>query len=160
MLKKNFFIAKIIHHGNLPPYKESTMATIKATYLGDLKVECEHVDSGAKIITDAPKDNNGGGTLFSPTDLCAASLGACAMTIMGLMANRHNFDVTGTTLEIDKEMSADPRRIGKIKIIFHMPDRDYSEKEKAMIERAANSCPVHKSFAPEVEQVFDFRWAR
>ena len=30
------------------------MATISATYLGDLRVECTHNQSGTKIITDAP----------------------------------------------------------------------------------------------------------
>ena len=59
------------------------MATISATYLGDLRVECTHNQSGTKIITDAPVDNHGKGEAFSPTDLCATALGTCAMTIHG-----------------------------------------------------------------------------
>lgn len=143
-----------------PLEQEKQMVTITGEYLGNLRVECEHGPSGAKLMTDAPTDNNGKGEMFSPTDLCAAALGSCAMTIMGLMASRHNFDITGAKMEIVKSMSANPRKIGKLEVTFHMPDRDYSDKEKAMIERAANSCPVHKSFAPEVEQVFNFHWAR
>ena len=69
-------------------------------------------------------------------------------------------DVTGTTIEISKTMSANPRRIGKIEIIFNMPDRDFSEKEKTMIERAAHTCPVHLSLHPDTEQVFTFKWSR
>ena len=62
------------------------MATVKAKYLGDLRLECTHLQSGTKIITDAPTDNNGKGEAFSPTDLCSTSLAACAMTIMGIGA--------------------------------------------------------------------------
>ena len=134
------------------------MATISAKYLGDLRVECTHMKSGTKIITDAPVDNHGKGQAFSPTDLCATALGACAMTIIGLYAQNHGVDVTGAEMEITKSMSADPRRIGKVEVIFTMPDRPYSEKEKIVMERAAHTCPVHLSLHPDVEQVFTFNW--
>ncbi len=134
------------------------MATISAKYLGDLRVECTHAQSGTKIITDAPVDNHGKGQAFSPTDLCATALGACAMTIIGLYAQNHGVDVTGAEMEITKSMSADPRRIGKVEVIFTMPDRPYSEKEKIVMERAAHTCPVHLSLHPDVEQVFTFNW--
>lgn len=134
------------------------MSTISATYLGNLRVESMHNQSGAKIVTDAPSDNHGKGQAFSPTDLCAAALGACAMTIIGLYARNHNVDVTGAEMEITKTMSADPRRIGKLEVIFNMPDRPYTEKEKASIERAAHTCPVHLSLHPDMEQVFTFNW--
>lgn len=134
------------------------MATITETYLGGLRVECEHTRSGTRIITDAPTDNNGKGEAFSPTDLCCAALGACAMTIIGIWAERSGVDVLGTRLEISKTMAADPRRIGKIEVIFHMPARNYSDKEKKMMERAAHTCPVHLSLGADVEQIFTFVW--
>lgn len=136
------------------------MPTITGTYLGDLRVESTHVASGARLVTDAPVDNNGKGEGFSPTDLCATALASCAMTIIGIYGRNHGVDVTGTTIEISKTMSANPRRIGKIEIIFNMPDREFSEKEKTMIERAAHTCPVHLSLHPETEQVFTFKWSR
>lgn len=136
------------------------MSTISAAYLGDLRVESVHNQSGAKIVTDAPSDNHGKGEAFSPTDLCAAALGACAMTIIGLYAENHGVDVKGTEMEITKTMSADPRRIGKLEVIFNMPDRPYTEKQKASIERAAHTCPVHLSLHPDMEQVFIFNWKR
>lgn len=136
------------------------MATVSAKYLGDLRVECVHEQSGTVIVTDAPKDNNGKGEAFSPTDLCVTALASCAMTIIGIYGKQHDVDVTGTTIEIHKTMSANPRRIGKIEVIFNMPDRDYSDKEKIMIERAAHTCPVHLSLHPDTEQVFTFKWSR
>ncbi len=134
------------------------MATIIETYSGGLRVECEHTQSGTKIITDAPTDNNGKGEAFSPTDLCCAALGACAMTIIGIWAEKRDVDVRGTRVEVNKTMAADPRRIGKIEGVFKMPARNYSDKEKIMMEKAARSCPVHLSLGADVEQVFTFIW--
>lgn len=136
------------------------MTTMSLKYCGDLRVECTHDESGATFMTDAPKDNNGKGEAFSPTDLCANAVAACAMTIIGIYGRNHGVDVTGTTIEISKTMSANPRRIGKIEIIFNMPDREFSEKEKTMIERAAHTCPVHLSLHPETEQEFVFNWKK
>ena len=78
------------------------MATMKAKYLGQLRVECEHVASGTKMMTDAPVDNCGKGEAFSPTDLCAAALGSCILTTMGIYAGLHNIDLEGTEMEITK----------------------------------------------------------
>jgi uncharacterized OsmC-like protein len=57
-------------------------------------------------------------------------------------------------------MSADPRRIGEIIINFNMPDREYTKKEKTIIERTAKSCPVHLSLHPEIKQNFIFNWKK
>lgn len=136
------------------------MATVTAKYLGDLRTECVHVASGTRLVTDAPVDNQGKGEAFSPTDLCATALAACAMTIIGIYGRSHDVDVTGTTIEVTKTMNANPRRIGKIEVVFTMPDREYTDKQKLLIERAAHTCPVHLSLHPDVEQVFTFKWAR
>lgn len=135
------------------------MATVKAKYLGNLRVECTHLQSGTKIITDAPTDNHGKGEAFSPTDLCATSVAACAMTIMGIYAQSNDIDLVGTEIEITKTMSADPRRIGSIDIIFHMPAKGYTPKQRTVLERAAHTCPVHLSLHPDVKQNFVFDWA-
>ena len=97
------------------------MATVTAKYLGDLRVECTHVASGTKLVSDAPVDNNGKGEAFSPTDLCVTALASCAMTIIGIYGKMHNVDVVGTEIEVAKTMSANPRRIGKIEVTFIMP---------------------------------------
>ena len=136
------------------------MANMKAVYLGDLRVECTHIASGTKIVTDAPVDNNGKGEAFSPTDLCSTALASCCTTIIGTYAKTHDIDVTGTSIEITKTMSANPRRIGKIEITFDMPDREYLPRQKAAIENCAHTCPVHLSLHPDVEQVFTFNWKK
>jgi uncharacterized OsmC-like protein len=135
------------------------MPTIKETYLGDLRVECVHCATGTTIVTDAPLDNQGKGEAFSPTDLCATALGTCALTIMGIYARNHGLDITGATVEINKIMNPDPRRIGRLEVTFNMPPRQYSDREKAALINAVNTCPVHLSLHPEIEQVFTYNWA-
>ncbi len=137
------------------------MAAITAKYLGDIRVEASHEASGATLITDSPVDIGGKGRSFSPTDLCAASLGMCAMSMMAVYGKNHEIDVEGMGMEINKIMSQDaPRRIARIEITFTMPDRGYTEKQKLSLERAAKSCPVHNSLHPDTEQVFLFQWAK
>ena len=59
---------------------------------GTHTVELVH-ESGSVIHTMAPKDNGGDGSNFSPTDLCAVSLGACCVTIMSMYAANHGIQV-------------------------------------------------------------------
>ena len=133
-------------------------ATILATYLGGLRCEITHVASGYTIVTDAPTDNCGRGEKFSPTDLASTALAACAMTIMGMAAGRHGFSIDGATVDVSKTMSANPRRIGKVEASFTMPAIVYTDRQKAMIANAANTCPVHRSLHPDTEQVITFAW--
>lgn len=133
---------------------------MKVKYLGDLRCECEHLASGTKIVTDAPVDNHGRGEAFSPTDLVATSLAACCMTIMGIYAQQHGCDLTGTEISVKKEMSANPRRIARITVVLDMPDRDYTPAQKASIEHCAHTCPVHLSLHPDTVQEFVFNWKR
>ncbi len=128
------------------------------TYLGGLRCEAVHGPSGSKILTDAPVDNHGQGAAFSPTDLAATSLGLCMATIMGIAAQRHDIDLTGMTIGVDKTMSADsPRRIAKIEIVFRIPQPPDHPKRK-LLEAAALACPVHHSLHPDVEKPVRFDW--
>jgi len=132
------------------------MPTIETKYPGELRTHATHVRSGNTLITDAPVDNKGKGEAFSPTDLLATSLGSCAMTIIGIAAQTHGFNVDGTDIRITKIMADNPRRIGEVIVEFDFPKNNFSEKEKAIIENAAKTCPVAKSLSPELKQTFIF----
>lgn len=134
------------------------MKTSKIKYVGNLRTESIHLQSGQKIITDAPLDNNGKGEAFSPTDLLATSLGCCMLTIMGIVAGRHNLDISGTSIEIQKIMESNPRRVGEIVIEFTMPKRNFNDKEKELLENAAHTCPVAKSLSAELKQTVIFNY--
>ncbi|MEI8007530.1 MAG: OsmC family peroxiredoxin [Bacteroidota bacterium] len=81
------------------------MATVKSTYTGNLRTEATHLQSGTKLITDAPVDNQGKGEFFSPTDLVATSLGSCMITIMGIAAKTHGFNIEGASWTVTKIMA-------------------------------------------------------
>ena len=134
------------------------MNTSEIIYLGGLRTEAVHLQSGNRIVTDAPTDNNGKGEAFSPTDLLSTSLGCCMMTIMGIVAERNNIDIVGTRIAIKKIMASNPRRVSGIEVVFQMPEKDYSDKEKDLLENAARTCPVAYSLHPDIEQKITFNY--
>ncbi|MFA6275686.1 MAG: OsmC family protein [Pedobacter sp.] len=134
------------------------MATSKITYTGDLRTSSVHLKSGNEIITDAPVDNQGKGEAFSPTDLLATSLGNCMLTIVGISAKAHDFNIDGTTAEVTKIMAENPRRVVEIVVDLQFPSNNYTEKEKAIIERAAKTCPVSYSLHPDIKQNITFNY--
>jgi uncharacterized OsmC-like protein len=134
------------------------MTTIQTKYLGGLRTEAKHIRSGNVLITDAPIDNQGKGEAFSPTDLLAASFGSCMLTIMGIAANTHGFNIDGTQVNITKIMADNPRRVGEIIVELTFPKNEYTDKAKTFIENAARTCPVAKSLHPDVKQTVIFNY--
>ncbi len=134
------------------------MVEIQIIYKGQLHCEATHGPSGTVLATDAPKDNMGKGESFSPTDLVATALGTCMLTIMGIVAQRHNIDLAGATVTVGKEMAAQPvRRIGRLAVLIRIPG-SVSEEDRRRLEHAVVTCPVHKSLHPDVEIPIEFKW--
>ena len=131
--------------------------TSKVTYLGNLRTESTHIKSGNKFITDAPTDNNGKGKAFSPTDTVATGLASCMMTVMGIKARDMGIDLKGTTASVNKIMASDPRRIYKIEVTLDIPV-EVDKKSRIILERTANTCPVHYSLHPDIEKDITFNW--
>jgi len=127
------------------------METLRTKYLGSLRTEVEHVMSGTKIVTDAPVDNHGKGEFFSPTDLMAASYGCCALTIMGIAAQTHGFNIDNAEVRTKKIMGVAPRRIVELEVEFTFPHNRYSNKERKIIELSAKQCPVFNSLNPAMK---------
>ncbi|WP_109488434.1 OsmC family protein [Occallatibacter savannae] len=134
------------------------MVRIQSEYQGDLHCTSVHAPSKAELSTDAPVDNQGRGESFSPTDLIATSLGTCILTTMGIVARTLEFDLTGATATVDKEMSsAPPRRIVRLPISIRIP-RTTTPENQQRLENAANTCPVKKSIHPDIETPIEFVW--
>ncbi len=127
-------------------------------YLGGLRTSSVHLQSGQIVITDAPTDNNGRGEAFSPTDLLSTSLACCMITIMGIVANRHNINIDGTKAEVVKIMGTDPRRVIEIGVALTVPGKNLADKDKQLLENAAFTCPVAKSLHPDLKQTVNFTW--
>ena len=133
------------------------MATSKVTYLGELRTSSVHLSSGSEIISDAPIDNNGKGAAFSPTDTIANGLASCMFTMMGIKARDMEIDLSGSTAEVTKVMTTEPRRISEIHVTFNL-DVEVGEKTRTILERVANTCPVLYSLHPDIEKVVNFNW--
>lgn len=118
------------------------MATISGKYLGNLSSELVHNESGVKINVD------GHGKSFSPVDLTAASLGACMMAMMAYTAESKGINLEGMSVEIDKVMADAPRRIGEINIVVNFT-QTYTDKEKILLQKSAETCPVKKTLSSE-----------
>jgi len=134
------------------------MVRIDVEYRGRLRCVSVHEPSGAELATDAPKDNQGEGASFSPTDLVATALATCVLTTMAIVANRHGWKLEGATASVVKHMVADPvRRIGRLELTLRMPV-GLDQKAREVLERTAHTCPVHKSLASNVEVPMTFQW--
>ena len=133
--------------------------TSSVTYEGSLRTVATHLRSSTIIETDAPTDNNGKGERFSPTDLTATALASCMLTIMGMKAPALEVALEGTKVEVEKIMSADPRRISGINLTFHFPETVVAgEKERTILERTAHTCPMIYSIHPDIKVHVTFNW--
>lgn len=134
------------------------METIRTQYLGNLRTEAEHVQSGNKIITDAPTDNHGKGEYFSPTDLLTASFTSCIFTIMGIKAEAAGFDIKGATAKTWKIMSENPRRVAEIKVEFDFTECKLEDKQRTILERLVKISPVPLSLYSDLIQNVTFKF--
>jgi putative redox protein len=132
--------------------------TASIIYKGDLRCECTHLQSGTIIETDAPTDNRGKGERFSPTDTLCVALATCVVTTMGIRAIDMNINLTDTKLDVTKHMLSEPRRIGKIEIVLHIPNTGLSDNDKKILELIGNNCPVMKSLHPDLQVVATYNW--
>ena len=134
------------------------MVKISGEYQGDLHCTATHGPSGRTLETDAPVDNQGKGEAFSPTDLVATAVGTCILTTMAVVARRLSLDLKDARFEVVKEMSTDtPRRIVRLATHVWLPV-PHSVDRDDLLERAARTCPVHKSLHPAIDGSVILHW--
>ena len=134
------------------------MVEINITYDGSLRCRAIHEPSHSSLTTDAPRDNEGLGESFSPTDLVATALGTCMVTIMGIYAKRHDLDLEGTRVLVVKHMNTNPRRIGELPVTIDIP-RSFDARHREAFKLAADSCPVHASLHPDIKSPVTINFA-
>lgn len=126
------------------------MVHMSVVYEGDKHCQLTHTPSKSTIETDAPKDNNGRGERFSPTDLMGAALGSCILTTMAIFTEKDGVNLKGARAEVEKEMLADPRRIGTLRVKIHMP-AGIPKERRAALDQIAHNCPVGRSLRADLE---------
>ena len=132
--------------------------SIENKYVGELRTESTHLKSSNVIITDAPTDNNGKGNAFSPTDLVASALCSCMTTVMGICANKNQFDLPNSTAHITKVMSSHPRRISKIILEINFDSNNLSDQDIEKLIAVAKGCPVAQSLSSDLIQEVRFNF--
>ncbi len=134
------------------------MVKITSTYQGQLHCQAIHEPSNSVLETDAPKDNQGRGEKFSPTDLLATALGTCILTTIAIVAQRDNVDVTGSKISVEKMMTTEgPRKIASLKTVIEL-SKNIPDAYRSKIEHVANACPVKKSLHPDVLVPVEIRY--
>jgi len=79
------------------------------------------------------------------------------ITTMGIRANDMQVNLEGTRIDVTKHMLSDPRRIGKIEIVLHLP-AGIAEKDQMILQKIGDTCPVMKSLHPDLEVVTAYKW--
>lgn len=122
-------------------------------YKGQLRCESRHEGNQCELATDAPKDNNGKGESYSPTDLVAAALSTCMITVIGIWCKKNGVEDPRMSCETEKVMLSNPRRIGSIRTSLVISTKvELTSETQRLISRVAEECPVAKSLHPDLKQ--------
>ena len=133
--------------------------TATILYQGNLRCHATHLQSNSVIETDAPTDNRGKGENFSPTDLVCTALATCVITTMARKATDMGIELKETTVAVQKHMAAEPRRIAKIEVVITFPKSlGLEEKDKTILQRVGDNCPVVKSLHPDIVIDTTYHW--
>jgi len=79
------------------------------------------------------------------------------ITTMGIKAADMNVDLKNTKADVTKHMASDPRRVAKIEVTVYLPEK-VIEKERLILEKTGNSCPVDKSVQTDIELGLNYNW--
>lgn len=132
--------------------------TMTVDYQGSLHCALQHQPSSARIETDAPKDNEGRGEAFSPTDLVGAALASCAITTMAIKAPKEGIRFERARGKVVKEMTSEPpRKIARLTLEIELPAA-LSAEHRSRLEAIARSCPVALSLSPALELPMRFAY--
>ncbi len=136
------------------------MVPIDVVYQGGLICTATHGPSQVELTTDAPVDNQGLGSSFSPTDLVAAALGTCVLTTIDIRTRTRKFPLEGTRLEVKKHMTTSlPRRIARLEVELWVPHAQaYAPADRELLESIAHTCPVRLSLLDAIEVPVVIHW--
>lgn len=124
------------------------MAHIQSTLLDNHHISTKELEKNAELITSLEHGH------FDPTDLFAASLANCFLTIISLMAEKNGDNLKGTTVDIKKELDDNPRRVSKLHITIKFKE-GLDEKKKTKYLKSLTACPVHHSLHPDLQVIIN-----
>ena len=76
---------------------------------------------------------------------------------MGIVAERHNWDLKGSTARVEKVMTSEaPRKIALLEVWIELPPH-IDAKPRKILQKAAENCPVKLSLDGAVPM--SFHWS-
>ena len=97
---------------------------------------------------------------LSAGDLVATGIAGCMLFSMGVQARHDNLDIKGTVVDVAFTITDKPfPHMDSITLVFNMP-RNFTAKERELLEKAAGRCPLKASFRPETSISAKFNYMR
>lgn len=131
------------------------MSEMHVVYDGSFSTKVYTQEGALELTTDAPIEHGGKGERLSPTDLFAASLGACVVTILSMYAKKMHIPFEGVKAHVVKKGGPNGS-IGEIAIDVHYPGSLSSELLEKL-EKAAKHCPIHECIDPKIKQTITIK---
>jgi uncharacterized OsmC-like protein len=80
------------------------------------------------------------------------------MTVMGISAREKNIPLKNLEARVVKHMHPDPRRVVGVEVHLDMDGAGSGERERAVLEQVARTCPVALSLARDLQQDIHFNY--
>ncbi|SET02863.1 OsmC family protein [Prevotella sp. kh1p2] len=129
------------------------MSVVTTKYLGKARVTSTYNKTHETITTDAGTQAGGYGEHANPVEILCTALAACALTVMGLNAEKSGASFAGCYAEVDDyEEDTTTFVVTRIAITFHLKaefDEKLRKKLEAFSHRACfvgNSLKTEKDF--------------
>ena len=133
------------------------MNTVKLIYDSDNHVTAVMEPQHKIVSVDCPY--TGDGEEFSPANLLSISLGSCMLLAIGVVAQRADLDLSGTTVNVRFKEEAKPfPHVAAIHYIIDIP-RHFSAVDMRRIENAADLCPIKSNIGDNTEITVEFHYA-
>lgn len=117
----------------------------KQKYIVDLSDDANHV-----WHVDLPAEAGGGGTAPNPMQVLLSALGACTTATLQMYADHKGWDLQ--EVKVDLVLDPEEPKAGEARQIVRQVHvaGDLDDTQKARLLKVAESCPVHKLLAGDI----------
>lgn len=132
------------------------MSKVVTEYDSSQHCKTTKIPQNLTVEMDCPY--TGKGEKFSPGDLLESALAGCMLISMGTLAMRNNFDISGTKISVEIDATVDSvMRYTGITVNVAMA-KNFDEKDRLKLERAAETCPIKHSFKSDIPVTVNYTY--
>lgn len=124
------------------------MAQIEA-HIGTVHYQTQISSATNALLADEPIDMGGLDTGFSPSELLAASLGACTSITLRMYADRKGWPLEGVNVQVSFERDA-KANISHIRREVTLAG-PLDDEQRQRLLTIANSCFIHKTLTNPIQ---------